>query len=76
LWDSNAELFTVYGILRSYLNENYGLDSAVLLAIIKEKELPVIQTLTDIPYIHSGYLNVVLPKADSNGESKDIDSGL
>jgi hypothetical protein len=46
-----------------------------LLALIKEKGLPLIKTLEEIPYIHSGYVNIITPKADDNGRSdKEIET--
>lgn len=71
LWYSNKEIFDIYKILRNYINnENYSMDSAILLALIKDNDLPFTKTLTNIPYIHSGYLTVILPKADNNGRSE------
>ncbi len=74
LWDTNAAIFNLYKILRNYLiGELYTIDSAILLALIKDKYLPVTDTLDKIPYIHSGYVSALLPIRGStdggNGES-------
>lgn len=68
LWEENEKVFELYKILRNYLNEYYGLPENILLELIKEEKLPLKETLTKIPFIHSGFLDVVVPKGDSNGE--------
>jgi hypothetical protein len=57
-------LFNIYKIIRNYLSEYYGIDSAVLLALIRDKELDVEETLYLIPFIHSGYLSIVVDIED------------
>jgi len=38
------------------------MDTTVLLALIKDKELPVERGLKLMPYIHSGFLELILDK--------------
>lgn len=45
----------------------YAIDSAVLLALIKDKAMPVERTLRLIPFIHSGYLSIITDRVDDNG---------
>ena len=65
LWESNIEVFDVYKILRNYLTEYYGIDSAILLALIQDKKAELSTTLEKIPYIHSGYISVVSDKKET-----------
>lgn len=68
LWDINEDSYNIYIIIRNFLSENYAIDSTLMLRLIDEKKLALEQTLFNIPYIHSGYLDVILPKATtSNG---------
>lgn len=67
LWDSLEEIVSVYRILTNYLSEYYALDTSVLLALVKDKCMPVERTLQLIPYIHSGYLDIIVDKAEDNG---------
>lgn len=70
LFEENVKVFNIFKIIRFYLNEYYalGTSSALLLELIKENKLPLEQTLIDVPYIHSGYLSVVLPKGKDDGK--------
>ena len=75
LWDTNATIFNLYKILRNYLvGELYSIDSAILLALIKDKYLPITDTLDKIPYIHSGYVSALLPTRGSTNGSNGEDS--
>ena len=62
LWSTELDLFKVYKILRHYLTEGYVLDSSTLLALLKDTNLNLTKSLENIPYIHSGYVNVIAPK--------------
>jgi len=73
LWDTKEKVFDIYKILRNYLSEYYGIDSAVLLALIKELDVPVTRTLHDIPFIHAGYLDIILQE-NSNGSDSRTES--
>ncbi len=73
LWDTNAAIFNLYKILRNYLvGEVYSIDSAILLALIKDKYLPMTDTLDKIPYIHSGYVSALLPiRGSTDGSNRE-----
>ncbi len=75
LWDCLADLFDLYRICKNYItNEFYTIDSAIILAIINDKKLPVTQTLEYFPYIHSGYVSMILPtRTEDNGERSNKD---
>jgi hypothetical protein len=67
LWENLEEVVSVYRTLTNYLSEYYAIDTAVLLALVKDKCMPVERTLQLIPYIHSGYLDIIVDKAEDNG---------
>jgi hypothetical protein len=74
LWESNKPIYDIYNILLNYvINEFYSLDSAILLALIADKELPITDTLRKIPYIHSGYLSVTVSSKPTNSEVEEED---
>lgn len=58
----------MFDLLRDYIVD-YRLDTLLLVELVKEKQLSLTQTLNDIPYILTGYFNIVYPKATggSNG---------
>ena len=56
LLNTKTNVFEIFNILRGFLDENGLLDSILLLRLIDGRKLPFEQTLLDIPYIHSGYL--------------------
>lgn len=49
---------------------DYRLDTLLLVELAKERNLSLLQVLKDIPYILTGYFNMMYPKATgvSNGE--------
>lgn len=69
IFDTVKDLFDIYNICLSYVvNEFNSLDSTVLIALIKDKGLNITDSLSKIPYIHSGFLNIINSKAKSNGK--------
>lgn len=66
IWESSTPYLAIYKILVNYLSVDYAIDSAILLALIQDKNLPIERTLRLIPYIHSGYLDTILEK--NNGD--------
>jgi hypothetical protein len=71
LWETNKPVYDLYLILRNYLTEFLSVDSAILLKLIEAKGLDLEQTLTDIPYIHSGYVSIISPEIPENGRSNE-----
>lgn len=67
LWDTLEDIVSVYRTLTNYLSEYYAIDTSVLLALVKDKCMSVEKTLQLIPYIHSGYLDIIVDKAEDNG---------
>lgn len=70
LFFDNLKILDIYQIARNYvINEYYSLDSTILISLIKDKYLNITETLEYIPYIHSGYLSIILPtqKSSDNG---------
>lgn len=63
LWTTHVDSFELYKTLRFYTDENYNLDSLILLKLIEEKNLPASKILFEIPFIHSGYLDSTIPKS-------------
>ena len=66
--DDNVEVFEIYQVAKNYLGEYYKLPENIILALIQEAKLPLLENLQKIPIIHSGFLNVVMPKEEKNGE--------
>lgn len=62
LWDINEPIYRLYQILRLYLKEYYLLDTAILLELIKQKDLDCVDVLEYIPYIHSGFVSKIETK--------------
>lgn len=56
LWDIHLPAWEIFSILRTYLDENGVIPTDLLIRLIDEKKLPLIDTLQQIPYIHSAYL--------------------
>ena len=68
LWDSLETTYKIYNIASNYLKEYYTLDTVVLIELIKAHSADMIKILHDIPYIHSGYLSIIVdPPEESNG---------
>lgn len=68
LWDKNKHIFDIYKIVRNYpINEFYSIDSAVLIALIKDKGYSVSECLELIPYAHSGYVEILIENRDKDG---------
>lgn len=65
LWDTKQTVFKIYKIARNYLSEYYALDSAILIELIKENKVSMEETLNEIPYIHQGYLNIILEEKEN-----------
>jgi hypothetical protein len=73
LFKCNIKYHKVFKLLRNYMSEYYVLDTALLLRLIDEFELPVVKALTYIPYIHSGYLSIVLEENKTDGTKDNRD---
>ena len=77
LWDINLPLFEVYQITKNYLSEYYGLDTLVIVKLIEAKNLNMVETLEKLPYIHAGYLSIVVPStsesSNENGREQNFD---
>lgn len=68
LYDSVIFIYDIYSILQNYLSEYYAIDSAIMLALIQDMELPLQRTLELLPQIHSGYVSVVVQhQGDTDG---------
>ncbi len=63
LWEQNNTVYEMFRLLSSYFGEGYSVDSAILLKLIEKKELDLEQTLYDIAYIRSGYIEVVTARS-------------
>jgi len=70
LWTSNQTTFNIYKTARFYSDEKYKLDSQVIIEMAKESSANVSKILSDIIYIHSGYVNVIL----DNQKEEEIES--
>ncbi len=68
LWDTSLKLYEIHCILRKYLNEYYSLDTAVLLRLIDAKHMDVEDTLFKLPYLHSGYTEILIEHAEETSD--------
>jgi len=68
LWDSNADLYNLFKLLLPYFGQYYALNTAtnLLLELATSLDIPVLKAVKLIPYIHSGYSNILLEA--SNGK--------
>jgi len=73
IWDCNKTIYDIYCVLLNYMTgEFYTIDSSILLALIKDKYLPITDTLRRIPYIHNAYISSLLPvRSDTNGDNRE-----
>lgn len=73
LWTSNQDIFNIYQTIRAYLGEGLQLCGAndILLALIKDKDLPITHTLESIPSIHGGYSSLLRTYQESKHGNKD-----
>lgn len=60
LWDTLETTFKIYKCARNYLDYHLGLDTKVIIELTKAYNLDIIETLENIPYIHAGYIKVIL----------------
>ena len=60
LWETSLDIFNIYKIAKDYMSETYILDSTILVELIKEKNHSMSEILKSIPYIHSGYIKVLI----------------
>ena len=62
LFDINEPLFDIFKIVRHYFNETYSLGaaSALIIRLIDDLQIPLKEGLELLPYIHSGYLTIIL----------------
>lgn len=68
IFDTVKDIFDIYNITINYVvNEFNSLDSLVLVELIKDKQLNMTESLSNITYIHSGFLSVVNYKAKTDG---------
>jgi hypothetical protein len=69
LFSDKIEIYNIYLIARLYLDENFGLDSAIVLRLLDKKNIDIEEGLRDIFYIHSGYVGVIIQDMKDGGES-------
>jgi hypothetical protein len=69
LFSDKQPIYEIYSVARLYLDENFVLNSAILLRLIDKKDLDIEQALMDIFYIHSGYVDVILQDMKNGRES-------
>ena len=66
LWEEHKGIFDVYKILRNYISPDYELDSALLLALLTDNDLPITKSIKLLSFIHGSYVNTIIPP--STGE--------
>jgi hypothetical protein len=71
LWESKKEVFSLFKILRNYLTEWYGFDSALILALVSKRNLDLEEVLLDLPFILQGFLS----KLPSNSPKMENPNG-
>lgn len=67
--DSDNEVpYSIFKTLAMFLTENYSIDSALMIELVKEHNLPAQRTYTQLAYILSGYSHILLAaRQESNG---------
>lgn len=55
-------------VIRCYLNEYNGVDSGILIPLLQEKGLPLQSNLLNLAHILNGYIGIITPRNESNGE--------
>jgi len=62
LWTANEPTYELFNTILPYLGEGASLAGAspVILALIKELELPLTATLKELPYIQGGFSNIFM----------------
>ncbi len=75
IFKCNRELFSIYKNLRSYFSEYYALGPAIpaLKELAKDKDVPGAKAIKLIPYIHRGYLSIVLEEDKTDGTKDNWD---
>jgi hypothetical protein len=53
------------------INEFYSLDSAIVLALIKDFGLPIAESLKLIPHIHNEYITILLEHREKEYGKQD-----
>lgn len=52
----------MFRVVQNYFKEYYAIDTLILIELIKDKNLPITETLMEFPHIHYGYIKVVYPE--------------
>lgn len=68
LWESNVPYFDIFYLLQNYLREYYAMDTYLLYKIIKERQLPLEQSLSFISDIHHGYVEIMFEADEKERE--------
>ena len=57
--EDNNTVYEMFRVLSLFLQEGYSLDPTLMVELIKEKNLPLQDTLLDLASIHIEYYNIV-----------------
>lgn len=71
LWDCYKDIYDIFMIVRCYLNEYYGVDSGILISLIKDKNLDLSKSLGDMAHILSGYVGIISTRNDDGTTRPD-----
>ncbi len=64
----NEPIYLLFKTLSMFLLKYYAINSTIMIELVKEKKLPLQETITKIAYIHEGYSNILLSAIkDTNG---------
>lgn len=69
LFSDKENIYNIYLIARLYLDEHFGLDSAIILRLLDKYQIDIEEGLKDIHYIHSGYVSIIIEDMKDGGES-------
>lgn len=59
LWECNSQVFELYKILYPFTKSDYTIDTTMLLALIKDFDIPLRETLVSVQYIHDGFVSII-----------------
>lgn len=66
LWDSNRDIFEIYRLLQNFFGEYYTLSDILLIKLVEKRNMDIEEALYYIPYIHSTYVQIVLPTSTTS----------
>lgn len=66
LWETNQSIFEIYKTVRNYTSKDYELNGCdkVITTLAKSLKIKPAKALTLIPFIHSGFVSMMIANRD------------